>query len=272
MLNRTGGAIATVLTALAALVLAASGLRRRVLAENLRRTRVGPSPCGWGHFRFRYRLAGRLLRDLAALAAGPRAPRFPVAPRSVAALETLRAGPSLLLTAHFGNWELQAAAWRRHGVDLLGAARPLKSRAGGLLLDAVRARHGIRVVSRSVPRAALRHLAGGGCFGFLWDQHAPDSLVTGRFFGLPVRLDPLPAFLLQRDPMPVYFGVLLPDRTLRLLRLAAAEDTARPDAVPRLARRYHRVLELLARRHPDRWYGALHARFKGAVDYGGHRQ
>ena len=246
------------------------------MAENLRRAgtashRVAPWQ-GWRFFRFRYRLAARLLRDAASLAAGPRAPRFPVDPRSQAALDAVRAGPSLLLTAHFGNWELQAAAWRRHGVALRGAARPLTSRAGGLLLDAVRARHGIRVVSESVPRAALRHLAGGGCFGLLWDQHAPGSPVTGHLFGVPVRLDPLPVFLLRHRPVPVYFGVLLPDGTLRLIRLVAASAAARPDAVPRLARRYHRALETVARRHPASWYGVLHARFKGEADYGDHRR
>jgi hypothetical protein len=33
-----------------------------------------------------------------------------------------------------------------------------------------------------------------------------------------------------------------------------------------LARRYHRVLEVLVRRHPTWWYGLAHRRFKEALN------
>jgi lauroyl/myristoyl acyltransferase len=135
------------------------------------------------------------------------------------------------------------------------------------LLAKLRARHGISVITGGVPRAALRHLEARGCFGLLWDQHAPDSLRPGSFFGVPVSLNPLPCFLLSRHPCPAYFGVLLPDGTLRLVPLLDRFDAGWED---RLARRYHRVLETLVRRHPAYWHGVLHARFKTAGQYPGH--
>ncbi len=178
---------------------------------------------------------------------------------------------SLLLTAHFGNWEAQAAAWRALGVPLLGAARPIRSARVAALVARIRARHDIRVVHAGVPRAALRHLGAGGCFGLLWDQHAPDSIRPGRFFGAETSLNPLPFFLLRKHPCPVYFGVLSPGGALRLVLLLDPVRGFRDGWEDRLARRYHRVLETLVRARPAQWHGILHARFKTLGKYPGHR-
>jgi hypothetical protein len=260
-------AISTAFALFFAALFALSGVRRGVIRRNFALTRL-PVPAF-----FRFRLGFNLARDVLSLilpgALSP--PRLH--PRSRRSLDALRRGPGLLLTAHFGNWEAQAAAWVRHGVPLLGAARPLKRAAFQGLVSRIRERHDISVVSTAVPRAALRHLRAGGCFGLLWDQHARDSVRAGRFFGVPVALNPLPFFLLARNPCPVHFGVLLPDGSLRLVPLL---DPARrgfgPGWEDRLARRYHRVLETLVRRDPTLWYGVLHARFKTVEAYPGHRR
>ncbi|HLU70054.1 MAG TPA: hypothetical protein VKZ88_04730 [Fibrobacteria bacterium] len=272
-----------------ALIFSASGLRDGVIRQN-RAIMQGPRR-RFTHFPrfYRLRLGFHLARALLTLVLPGDLPAARLHPRSRPHLDVLRGGPGLLLTAHFGNWEAQAAAWRARGVNLLGAARPLRSRPAHDLLARLRARHGIRVVTTAVPRTALRHLsaprhpsppksssgssspdgvAAPGCFGLLWDQHAPDATRTGRFCGEPVSLNPLPFFLLARRPCPAYFGVLLPDGTLRLIPLLMRFDTGWED---RLARRYHRVLETLIRRHPAHWHGILHARFKLTRRYRGHR-
>lgn len=267
------------------LAFAVSGVREPVIRRNfavtgLKRPRL-----------YRLRLGVALARDLLdLLAPGPLpAPRLhPRSARHAAALGGKRgAGPSLLLTAHFGNWEAQAAAWRRLGVPLLGAARPIRSPRVAAWVARIRARHDIAVVhsgSSSGPnfgivRAALRHLAAGGCFGLLWDQHAPSATkggTRGSFLGATAALDPLPFFLLARNPCPVYFGVRLPGGSLRLVPLL--DPSARGRAAfadgweTRLARRYHRVLATLVRARPARWHGALHARFKAMGPYPGHRE
>lgn len=247
---------------LLAALFAASGIRSAVVRRNFELTGLAVPRF------YRFRLGFHLVRDLLTLAGPGPLPPVRLRARSRPLVAALRDGPALLLTAHFGNWEAQAAAWRDQGVPLLGAARPLKNPAAHRLLSRVRARRGVRVVEAGVPRAALRHLDRGGWFGLLWDQHAPDAARSGRFFGVPVALDPLPEFLAARRPVPVLFGVLLPDGTLRPVLLSKRFDPERAD---RLARRYHRVLELLVRRHPARWYGALHARFKRVGAYPGHR-
>ena len=248
-----------------AALFALSGVREGIIARNFVITGL-PRP----RF-FRWRLGFHLARDLLTLLLPGSLPPVRLHPRSHAALKSLRGGPGLLVTAHFGNWEAQAAAWGRHGVRLLGAARPLKGALSQALLAKVRARHGIHVVTTAVPRAALRHLDAGGCFGLLWDQYAPDSVRPGRFFGAPVALNPLPFFVLERRPCPVHFGVLLPDPGGDVLRLFPLISRFEAGWEDRLARRYHRVLETLVRRHPARWHGVLHARFKMTTVYEGHR-
>lgn len=246
------------------LLFAASRVRERVIRRNF-------AIMGLGRPRFfRLRLGFALARNLFDLWMPGALP----APRLHwrTARDFRARGPSILLTAHFGNWEAQAAAWRRLGVPLLGAARPIRSPTVHARIARMRARHGIRVEHAGVPRAALRHLGAGGCFGLLWDQHAPDATRTGRFFGAEVSLNPLPEFLLRRHPCPVFFGVLLPDGTLRRVPLLdPAARGFRDGWEDRLARRYHRVLETLVRAHPAHWHGILHARFKTLGEYPGHR-
>jgi lauroyl/myristoyl acyltransferase len=261
--RRPGTVLLAPVSAFLASVFCLLGIRRRVIRRNLVLVSMAPGPL------FRWTLAYNAAQAVLRLLAPWSYPSPRASVRTRARVETLRAGSSMLLTAHFREWEAQAADWVRLGVPLLGAARPLKGAVAQSLLLRARKRHGIAVVTDAVPRRALRHLRGGGCFGLLWDQHAPDSRIPGRFFGCSVTLDPLPFFLLERVPCPVWFGVRMEDGTLRLVKLL---DRFASGWELRLQRRYHRVLELLVRREPAHWYGFLHARFKNLGTYEGHRE
>jgi lauroyl/myristoyl acyltransferase len=246
-----------------------SGQRARVVRRNAALLAPDAFPAGKGRpprF-FRWKLAFHAFQDLFSLFHSSAAPVL--SPRSRAHLETLQSGPSVLLAAHFHNWEAQASALARWGVPLLGGALPLTGSGSNRLLGWLRARNRVPVVVADVPRRALRHLRAGGCFGFLWDQHAPGSPRTGTFFGRPVLLNPLPLVLLERAPGPVFFGAWLPGGEIRLIPLLSRLEGAWQ---ARLERRYHRVLQTLVRRHPVFWYGFLHARFKNLGPYPGHRK
>src|SRR5690606_34415537 len=126
-------------------------------------------------------------------------------------LQKLKTAPSILLTAHFHNWELMGAWMGRHGVPLLGGARPLSAPWAQSILVRLRSRLGMQIAFQALPRRALAHLQTGGCFGFLWDQRvamrpAPSKAFFASFFGTPLALDPLPFFLLRHKPVPVFFG------------------------------------------------------------------
>jgi lauroyl/myristoyl acyltransferase len=249
------------MAAIFAPLLWASGFRRRVIRRNLQLMRWRRDPF------LRWRLTFHAARDLTALfLTSP--PRYRIHPRSRMNLAAMRKGPSILLTAHFHNWEWLGSALRREGVPILAAAKPLRAAWAEQWLLHLRARIGVPTVSGAVPRAAIRHLKLGGCFAFLWDQHAPGSEYSGEFFDTPARMNPLPLFLLARCPCPVYFGILLPGGNVRLLSLLSRFEEYREE---QLIRRYHRVLEILVRARPEFWYGFFHARFKNIAFYPGHR-
>jgi hypothetical protein len=217
--------------------------------------------CGVSGPFFRLRLCSHVALDFIRLAHGRYGTGIRSRPKDTEKLKILKSSPSLFLTAHFHNWELMGSWLTREGVPLLSVARPLAQPRVQALLENMRTRLGLATISREVPRKALKHLAQGGCFGMLWDQRVKDSRVHVPFFGHSLRVDPLPPFLLRHRPVPVWFGVLLPDGTFRLFLLAPAlRSSLSPDPI-RLARRYHRILEVLIARHPTWWYGMAHRRF-----------
>ena len=242
-------------------VLWTSGFRRRVVRRNLQLMKWKRDPF------LRWRLTFRATRDLAALFLTPH-PKYRMHPRSSMNLAAIRKGPSILLTAHFHNWEWLGSALQREGVPILAAAKPLHAAWAEQWLLRLRARISVPTVSGAVPRMAIRHLERGGCFAFLWDQYAPGSEYSGEFFDAPARMNPLPLFLLAHCPCPVYFGILLPGGNVRLLSLLSRFEGYREE---QLIRRYHRVLEILVRARPELWYGFFHARFKNIAFYPGHR-
>lgn len=237
-----------------ALLLYIGGWKRGTLRENGRR-------CGLdaGFSRFRFCLHVSL--DFMRLLQGRYGQPIRIRPQDQTKLKKLKSSSSLFLTAHFHHWECMGSWMSRNGVSLLCAARPLAWPPAEVLLARLRRHLGVATLSSGIPRQALRHLDRGGCFALLWDQRVSRSSVQAPFFDVPLRVDPLPDFLLRHRKVPVWFGALLPDGTFRLLLLSSPATARLPLASHRLARRYHRVLELLIRRHPTWWYGMAHRRF-----------
>lgn len=238
-----------------ALVLYIGGWKKRVLRENGRR-------CGLNPPFFRLRICAHAALDFIRLTHARYGQTVRIRPQDKNKLKKLKSTPSLYLTAHFHHWELMGAWMTAQGIRLLSAARPMSNPLAQRLLMGMRSRLGLAINSDHLPRRALRHLEQGGCFGMLWDQRAPHSPIRADFFGQTLGVDPLPLFLLRHRPVAVWFGAILPDGTLRLLLLAAPTSSPAHALPPtRLARRYHRVLEVLIRKHPTWWYGMAHRRF-----------
>lgn len=203
-------------------------------------------------------------------------------PRDESKLRTLKSSPSLLLSAHFHNWELMGS-WLTivRGIPLLSAAQPLKHPASQFGLEQIRKRTQVPVISRNIPRSALRHLESGKTFGILWDQFSNRGETLAPLFGHLLRMDPLPPFLMLKSRAPVFVGALLPNGHFRIVQIYRGDWNRYPISDPgsvgrqslnrasadRLARRYHKVLEILIRANPWCWYGLAHRRFKDQVSY-----
>jgi KDO2-lipid IV(A) lauroyltransferase len=173
-------------------------------------------------------------------------------------------------TAHFGNFDLLAAAQALRGIPITIITRRMgKSGANDLWREA-RRRSGVedlQVSKGETLKAATRALKSGRVLGYVIDQNQPKRrAIFPTFFGVPAATAPTPALLAIRTGAPVIFGLSIPMDDGR--HKVVVEG---PFAVPDTGDRERDVLafmqdlndrlERFVRLYPDRWYW-LHRRWK----------
>jgi Kdo2-lipid IVA lauroyltransferase/acyltransferase len=182
-------------------------------------------------------------------------------------LGALAAGQGVIAcTAHFGNFDLLAAAQNLRGVPMTIVARQL--RFG--LWRGTRARSGVEtlyVQPRETLSAAVRALRAGRVLGYVIDQSEPNrNAIYPTFFGVPVATAATPAVLARRTGAPVVFAVSLPLPDGRH-RVVIEGPLHPPDTgdwerdVLAFMQDLNDRLERWVRAHPEHWYW-LHRRWK----------
>lgn len=96
--------------------------------------------------------------------------------------------PQVVISAHYGNWEMLGMGITQKGYPLHSVAKPLKNPRVDALFDEVRNKTGQKIVKRrGAVRTLLRILQQGGKIGLVMDQNT--KLSEGGqffdFFGLP---------------------------------------------------------------------------------------
>lgn len=117
--------------------------------------------------------------------------------------------PCIIVTAHYGNWEVMGLAGALDGYPMHSVAMPLKNPYVDAMLGRARNLTGQQVVPRSgAVKSLLRVLRGGGRTAFLMDQNTlPEE--GGQFvpfFGLPVPVSGAAEMLAQRTGAAVVFA------------------------------------------------------------------
>ena len=175
--------------------------------------------------------------------------------------------PTVMVTAHTGNWEVLPLVAARFGLEVTALFRPPNNRfVAERLLAARRTASGAMVPSRAgAARALVEALERGGTVGLLADQWFANG-VPVTFLGRKTRANPLAARLARR-----FDCAVVPARTVRLpggrlrVEVEAPLDCPR-DAQGRIdvARTTQRItdrIEAWVREHPDQWLW-LHRRWK----------
>ena len=191
----------------------------------------------------------------------------------------LRRGKGLLLvTGHFGNWEL-LGRWLAmvKNVPLTVVAKEPDSPALAAYLRRMRENGGFTVLSKGESaRGLLRALRRGEAILILADQNSGD--VFAPFFGVPAGTAAGPTSLALHSGaalIPIYCAAL-PDNTFRVTCFPAldtrdgAESAGTGDRradVLRLTTELNQTLESVVRAHPDQWLW-LHNRWKSAFEEG----
>ena len=248
-------------------------IRRRVVLDNLRLAFPEKSEAERRDIARRtYLTLGRMIPDFA---------RVPFLPREE--LEKIfvyegwenyerardRGAGVIACTAHFGNFEVLAAAHTLRGVPITMISRRMaKSRANDAWRS-LRHRSGVEeilVTKGATLSAAMRSVKAGRVLGYVIDQNQTDHAVFPTFFGVPAATAPMPAVVSLRSGAAVVFVLSYPlgDGRHRVVLEGPLDvpDTGDRDRdVLAFMQDLNDRLEHWVRAHPEQWYW-LHRRWK----------
>jgi KDO2-lipid IV(A) lauroyltransferase len=248
-------------------------IRRRVVLDNLRLAFPEVSDAERRDIARRtYLTLGRMIPDFA---------RVPFLPREE--LEKIfvydgwenyerardRGAGVIACTAHFGNFEVLAAAHTLRGVPITMISRRMaKSRANDAWRS-LRQRSGVEeilVTKGATLSAAMRSVKAGRVLGYVIDQNQTDHAIFPTFFGVPAATAAMPAVVSLRSGAAVVFVLSYPlgDGRHRVVIEGPIEvphtgDRARD--VLAFMQDLNDRLERWVRAHPEQWYW-LHRRWK----------
>lgn len=167
----------------------------------------------------------------------------------------------LMLTGHFGAWELCAFAQGAHGHPLSFLVRPLDNPLLDDLITRYRRMSGNRTIDKNrAVKSVLRVLKSGEDVGLLIDANTlPDQGVFCDFFGIPACSTTGLAVFALRSDAPVVPGFLIWNAASgkHVLRFEPEIPLIRTgdfkEEVALNTARFTKVIEDYARRYPDQW-------------------
>lgn len=183
--------------------------------------------------------------------------------------EAAAGGGALIVTGHFGNWELAAPAVAAVGIEMHAVVQPQANPRVDAWVARTRESLGLKLVRRGrVAHAARRILRRNAVLGIAADQDARGRGVFVPFFGRPASTHRGPALLALALRRPLFIGVLRrigPGRRYRLEiepvagapELAAARHArgaGGDDPVLALTARWVAHLERLIRVSPEQYF------------------
>lgn len=174
----------------------------------------------------------------------------------------------IVLTAHFGNWELVALCLTHlSGLAISVIIQPQSNELADRVISTHRSRFGNRLIPRGISiREILATLDGGGIVALAADQSGPKEGVFVNYFGRAVATPQGPAVFALRGRVPILMAFLVRNEDGRydmVLEAVPMDDlTGKTEAnVAELTQRHTAVLERQVRSRPDLWLW-MHRRWK----------
>jgi len=178
----------------------------------------------------------------------------------------------VLVTGHFGNWELVGAYIRQSGFPLDVVVKEQRNPFVDRWIDKNRMRQGVGIIKTGVAiRAVVRSISEGRLVAFVSDQYVGEDGILVDFMGQPTTVSKGPAAFAVRLEVPIIVGFLVrtgPWKFKVVIFPALWPDASadREEEILRLTRAYTSRLEELVRQHPDH-YLWMHRKWKNLVDY-----
>lgn len=174
----------------------------------------------------------------------------------------------VLLSAHFGSWEILNAALALEGYAMGVIARPIDNPYVDRYIERMRSRFGNDIIEKkNSVRSMLSILKGGGILGILLDQRASrKESVEVAFFGTPARTNKGLASILTRTEavvLPIYIYRTSNERhrvvCLPEIELQRSDD--READIAENTRRFNSAIEGFILAHPREWFW-FHSRWE----------
>lgn len=171
-----------------------------------------------------------------------------------------RVGPGVVVvTAHFGNWELCGVPFSRVGRPVAGAYKALHNPLADRWARGMRGAVFSAGLHAKGPRLALRMLGlldKGIDVGFVADVRELRGIAV-TFFGKPATATPLPAMLARRTGRPLLAGVVRRTQKsqfeLEVCEITVPQTDDREADVLAATQAYHDVFEHWIRSAPHQW-------------------
>lgn len=174
---------------------------------------------------------------------------------------------ALLVSGHYGNWELMGASVTARGYPVKFLIKTQSNPWVDRLQNETRAAAGLGVIRPGLALREMVHVLRRGEFiGLLGDQDAGRDGLFVDFLGRPASVFRGPAYLAYRLGCPIIFGHInrLPNGQHRVTfepPLFADPDWDEPTAIARLTEAHVRTLERVIRSAPEHYWW-LHRRWK----------
>ena len=188
---------------------------------------------------------------------------------NTAYLDALRADGkgALLMTGHFGNWELLGAAMTAYGYRAKYLVRTQSNPWVDKLQNKIRERGGLGVIRADASvRQLIRHIRDGGYVGVLPDVNAGEDGIFVEFLGRTASTPRGLAYFAYKLKCPIIPVFLI--RQADGTHVARLHEPIHPDpawdedtALLELTRAYTDVLSTVIREHPDHYFW-IHRRWK----------
>ncbi len=179
---------------------------------------------------------------------------------------------AVLVTGHFGNWELLGAFIRQSGFPLDVVVKEQRNPFVDRWIDKSRMRQGVGIIKTGVAiRAVVRSISEGRLVAFVSDQYVGEDGTIVNFMGLPTTVSKGPAAFAVRLGIPIVVGFLVRTASWKFKLVAFPAlwpnvSANREEEILRLTQAYTSRLEELVRKHPDH-YLWMHRKWKNLVDY-----
>ena len=174
---------------------------------------------------------------------------------------------AIILTGHFGNWELLAASISAQVAPLTPIVRELRSARLNTLVSSYRAQAGYATIDRDTGlRSALRCLKRNQLLGIVADVDTKVKGVFVDFFGKPAYTPYSPVAIALKTGAAILpsFIVRQPDGTHRAIiepPLALERAAVNEEELVVNTQKFTKIIEGYIRRYPEQWVW-MHERWK----------